>query len=127
MKRPLAYITAPWSADDIENTEDAAQYCRKVYDAGFTPVCPVLFLPLFLNDPIPQEHKDGIDMYAIWREYFTVLALIFAAPLIFRVLMKDAYLILVTTLPGQALLVLLLAAVVYSLIKAVRLNRPLLM
>ncbi len=62
MKRPLAYITAPWSADDIENTEDAAQYCRKVYDAGFTPVCPVLFLPLFLNDPIPQEHKDGIDM-----------------------------------------------------------------
>lgn len=62
MKRPLAYITAPWSADDIENTEDAAQYCRKVYDAGFTPVCPVLLLPLFLNDPIPQEHKDGIDM-----------------------------------------------------------------
>jgi ribulose-5-phosphate 4-epimerase/fuculose-1-phosphate aldolase len=62
MKRPLAYITASWGADDIENTEDAAQYCRKVYDAGFTPICPILFLPLFLNDPIPQEHKDGIDM-----------------------------------------------------------------
>ena len=33
-----------------------------VYDAGFSPVCPTLFLPLFLRDEIPQEHKDGIDM-----------------------------------------------------------------
>jgi len=62
MKRSLAYITAPWGADEIENTEDAARYCRKVYDAGFTPICPLLFLPLFLNDEIPQEHKDGIDI-----------------------------------------------------------------
>ncbi len=62
MKRPIAYITAPWGPNDIENTEDAAHYCRKVYDAGFTPVCPILFLPMFLNDDIPQEHKDGIDI-----------------------------------------------------------------
>ncbi|NMA25545.1 MAG: hypothetical protein GX936_07755 [Clostridiales bacterium] len=62
MKRPLAYITAPWSASETENIENAARYCRKVYDAGFTPVCPVLFLSLFLNDDIPQEHKDGIDI-----------------------------------------------------------------
>ena len=40
--------------------------CRAVYDAGFSPVCPALFLPLFLRDEIPQEHKDGIDMA---REY----------------------------------------------------------
>lgn len=62
MKRPLAYITAPWGSNDIENTEDAARFCRKVYDAGFSPVCPLLFLPLFLNDAIPLEHKDYIDM-----------------------------------------------------------------
>ena len=62
MKRPLAYITAPWSLYDIESTRDAVQYCRKVYDAGFNPVCPILFLPLLLHDAIPQEHKDGIDM-----------------------------------------------------------------
>jgi len=60
MKRPLAYITVPWSSDEMENTEDAARYCRKIYDAGFSPICPVLFLPLFLNDAIPQEYKDGI-------------------------------------------------------------------
>ncbi len=62
MKRPLAYITAPWGGNEIENTEAASQYCRKVYDAGFTPICPILFLPLFLNGDIPQEHKDSIDI-----------------------------------------------------------------
>ena len=60
MKRPLAYITAPWSENEFENTENAAKYCRAVYDAGFSPVCPTLFLPLFLRDEIPQEHKDCI-------------------------------------------------------------------
>lgn len=36
MKRPLAYITAPWSENEFENTENAAKYCRAVYDAGFS-------------------------------------------------------------------------------------------
>ena len=66
MKRPLAYVTAAWCGSDHENAKLAAQYCRTVYDAGFSPVCPALFLPLFLRDEIPQEHKDGIDMA---REY----------------------------------------------------------
>lgn len=59
MKRPLAYITAAWSENEIENTEIAAKYCRAIYEAGFAPVCPLLHLPLYLNDEIPKEHKDG--------------------------------------------------------------------
>ena len=62
MKRPMAYITAAWSNNEFENTETAAKYCRKFYEAGFTPMCPLLFLSLYLDDEIPQEHKDGIDM-----------------------------------------------------------------
>ena len=62
MKRPIAYITAPWSNSQYENAENAAAYCRQVYDAGYSPICPVLFLPTFLKDEIPQEHKDGLDM-----------------------------------------------------------------
>ena len=62
MKRPLAYITAAWSGDVCENAELAAKYCRTVYKAGFSPICPTLYLPLILNDAIPEEHKDGIDM-----------------------------------------------------------------
>ena len=62
MKRPLAYVTAAWRGDECEITEQAAKYCRIVYDAGYSPICPMLFLPLFLNDAVPEEHKNGIDM-----------------------------------------------------------------
>ena len=58
-KRPLAYITAAWYVDC---EEEAARYCRAVYEAGFSPICPMLFHPLFLNDAVPEEHKSGIDM-----------------------------------------------------------------
>jgi len=62
----MAYITAPWGTNEFENTENAARYCREVYDAGYSPICPLLFIPLFLRDEVPQEHKDGID---IGRDY----------------------------------------------------------
>lgn len=62
MKRPLAYITAAWSGDINKDTGLASGWCRKVYEAGFSPICPVLYLPLFLNGAIPEEHKSGIDM-----------------------------------------------------------------
>ena len=62
MKRPLAYVTAAWYGGDSENAEQAARYCRAVYEAGFSPICPTLYLPLFLNDAIPEEHKSGMDM-----------------------------------------------------------------
>lgn len=62
MKRALAYITAAWCGDRSKDMEQAARYCRAVYEAGFSPVCPMLYLPLFLNDAIPEEHKSGIDI-----------------------------------------------------------------
>ncbi len=62
MKRPLAYITAAWNGGEYENIEQAAKYCRAVYEAGYSPICPLLYLPLFLNDEVPEEHKSGIDM-----------------------------------------------------------------
>ena len=68
MKRPLAYITAAWLGGDSENAELAAQYCRTVYEAGFSPICPPLYLPLFLNDAVPEEHKSGIFPYSICEQ-----------------------------------------------------------
>ena len=63
MKRPLAYITAAWHVSDgVYNGKLAAQYCRAVYEAGFSPICPQLYLPLILNDDVPREHTDGLDM-----------------------------------------------------------------
>ena len=62
MKRPLAYITAAWTGDQNADAEQAARYCRAVYEAGFSPDCPLLYLHLFLNNDIPEEHKSGIDI-----------------------------------------------------------------
>lgn len=47
MKRPLAYITAPWSDDEFENTENAAKY---------------------LNDPRPENMPILEDLYNLLRE-----------------------------------------------------------
>ena len=62
MKRPLAYITAAWCGEPETDTEMVTRYSRLAYEAGFSPVCPVLYMPLFLNDSVPEEHKAGIDM-----------------------------------------------------------------
>ena len=58
----MAYITAAWTGEHKADAEQAAQYGMAVYEAGFSPVCPLLYLHLFLNDDIPEEHKSGIDM-----------------------------------------------------------------
>ena len=62
MKKPFAYVTAVWKGGEFTVIDQATVYCRKVYEAGFTPLCPVLYLPHFLRDSVPAEHKDGIDM-----------------------------------------------------------------
>lgn len=64
MKRPLAYLTAPWGGNDYENRNNAARYCREVYEAGYSPICPILFQTSFLHPEIPQEDKDRQDMAA---------------------------------------------------------------
>jgi len=62
MKRPFAYICSPYRGDTDTNIRKAREYCRKAYEAGFTPVCPHLLFPQFLNDAIPEERKTGLDM-----------------------------------------------------------------
>jgi hypothetical protein len=62
MKRPLAYVTAAWGGSHSRDLDRAARYCRAVYEAGFSPVCPLLYMPLFINREIPEEHKNAVDM-----------------------------------------------------------------
>ena len=62
MKRPLAYITAAWSGKKWNDYNQAIHYCRSVYEAGFHPICTLLYMPLFINDGIPEEHKSSVDM-----------------------------------------------------------------
>ena len=62
MTRPFAYISAPWSNNYMKDTALAAIYCRKVYDAGYTPICPVMSFPAFLKGDVPDEVKDRQEM-----------------------------------------------------------------
>lgn len=62
MTRPLAYITAPWGEDNLENATRAAGYCRQAYEAGYSPICPALFMPAFLKGDAPAEVKDRKEM-----------------------------------------------------------------
>lgn len=62
MKRPLAYITAAWSGNEDKDADTAAKYSREVYDAGFSPICPQMFMPLYLDCAVPEEHKSRADM-----------------------------------------------------------------
>ena len=51
MKRPLAYVTAAWRGGECEVMEQAAKYCRIVYDAGYSPICPMLYQYRFYAPP----------------------------------------------------------------------------
>ena len=48
MKRSLAYITAAWRSDPAADMEQAAHFCRVVYDAG------IPHLPHALSAVVPQ-------------------------------------------------------------------------
>ena len=62
MTRPLAYITATFSDEELDAKAVAAKYCRTVYEAGYSPICPILFQPYFLKSSKASEYKDGRDM-----------------------------------------------------------------
>lgn len=63
MKKPFAYITAVWKGGEFTVIDQAAVYCRKVYEAGFTPICPVLYRRLWpqqlLDRPLRLDCQDG--------------------------------------------------------------------
>ena len=61
MKRPLAYLTAAWSGEPDIDMELAAHYCRLAYEAGFSPICPLLYeMENRLNDPELFEIRAGL-------------------------------------------------------------------
>ncbi|MDD6480897.1 MAG: hypothetical protein PUF65_01285 [Lachnospiraceae bacterium] len=60
--KPWAYVTSAWSADRSKAKRSAKRYCRKLYEAGYTPICPLLSLPEVINVSNADEYKDYLDM-----------------------------------------------------------------
>lgn len=56
------YVTAAWSTNEHEAKAKAGKYCRDLYQAGYSPICPILFQGEFLDDSDTTEHKDKMDM-----------------------------------------------------------------
>ena len=61
MVRPFAYVTAAWGSDEYEARKRALKYSRKVFEAGYSPICPLLFVNDIIDDSIPTEHRDKKD------------------------------------------------------------------
>jgi len=60
--RPFAYVCSPFRGDIEANTERAREYCRQVYEAGYTPLAPHLLFPQFLREEVPEEREAGLEM-----------------------------------------------------------------
>lgn len=61
-KKPWAYVTAAWSKDKSSAKRSARRYCRMLYEAGYTPICPLLSLPAVLDVSVADEYKDYMEM-----------------------------------------------------------------
>lgn len=61
MIRPWAYVTAAWGSDEYEARKRALKYSRKVFEAGYSPICPLLFMDDIVDDSVPTEHRDKKD------------------------------------------------------------------
>ena len=60
--KPWAYVTSAWSADRSKARRSAKRYCRQLYEAGYTPICPLLSLPEVIDISNADEYKDYMDI-----------------------------------------------------------------
>ena len=55
--KPWAYVTSAWSADRSRAKRSAKRYCRKLYEAGYTPICPLLSLPEVIDTSMQMSTR----------------------------------------------------------------------
>lgn len=58
----LIYVCSPYRGNTTANIKAARQYCRQVYEQGYMPAAPHLYLPQFLNDDNPAEREAALKM-----------------------------------------------------------------
>lgn len=102
---------------------DALDLAQKDRDLKYVTVSVVDSL----HDMLSVQAESDAAMYAVWRDYVMTLVMIFSVPLIFKFTLPEAYLSLTTSLSGQTLFLMLLAAVIFSVFCALKINKPLVM
>jgi len=61
-KNPFAYVSAPGRGGNAAELNKIREYCRLLYEAGYTPISPALHFPQFLNVRVPKERKHAAEM-----------------------------------------------------------------
>lgn len=61
-KNPFAYVCAPGRGSNTAELNKIREYCRLLYEAGYTPISPALHFPQFLNMRVPKERKHAAEM-----------------------------------------------------------------
>jgi len=59
-KPRLIFVSSPYRGDVSRNLAVARAAAKQVFDAGHVPVVPHLYIPLVLDDDIPEERDQGI-------------------------------------------------------------------
>ena len=58
----LIYVASPYAGDVERNVEYAKQACRTVMESGHAFFAPHLLYPAILDDAVPAERQQGLDM-----------------------------------------------------------------
>lgn len=77
-----------------------------------------------MNDAKTAQRQNDTKVAAAWREYFTMLFIILLSPLLIRVIQYEWYQYLITTVVGKALIIGMLAALVWATGRALKINQP---
>ena len=65
--RPVIYVCCAYASDPAGNTEKAKRYCRYAVDQGCIPICPILYLPLFMDDEKERELALFMDLVLLTK------------------------------------------------------------
>jgi hypothetical protein len=60
--KKIVYVCSPLRGNIEANIEKAKKYCRFVQKAGHIPIAPHLYFTTFMDDNIPEDRKDGMEM-----------------------------------------------------------------
>ncbi len=60
--KKMIYVASPYAGDVEKNVEFAKAACDYVRRCGFGFFAPHLFYPEFLDDNVPEQRKQGLEM-----------------------------------------------------------------
>ncbi len=60
--KKVIYVCSPLTGEFAFNRAVAIEYSRFVYLEGCIPITPHAYFTLFLDDSVPSQRKDGMEM-----------------------------------------------------------------